>query len=105
MIKQPVLYLMAVILSVQPLYAADAPLTLDEALEVSVGNHPQVAEARENLHGAEARSGLALAGYYPQVTIAADWNRGRTFFAAQENIKTTETASAAIYLKQTFYDF
>ncbi|MFA7405925.1 MAG: TolC family protein [Pelobacteraceae bacterium] len=88
----------------QPLYAAPA-LTLDEALELALINHPQVIEAVENQRGAEARSGQSRAGYYPQVTIAADWNRGRSFIAAQESIRTTEANSAAVYLKQTIYDF
>jgi outer membrane protein TolC len=70
-----------------------------------LNNHPQVVEAKSNLLGTEARNGLALANYYPQVNFAADWNKGRTYFAAQENIKTTEVNTAALYVKQTIYDF
>jgi len=102
--KPFVLFLMAFILIAQPLYAA-ALLTLDEALEVAMSNHPQVIEAKENLYGAEARTGQALADYYPQINFAADWNRSRTYIAALENIKTTEVNSAGLYLKQTIYDF
>lgn len=99
-----VLFLLMAVIAARPLHAA-ALLTLDEALAAARENHPQVAEARENLNGAEARTGLALAGYYPQFSIAADWNRGRTFIAAQESIRTTAMSSAALYLKQTLYDF
>jgi TolC family type I secretion outer membrane protein len=87
-----------------PLYAAST-LTLDEALETARNHHPQVIEAKENLHGAEARSGLALANYYPQISVAADWNKGRSFLTAQESIRSTEVNTAALYLKQTIYDF
>ena len=102
--KLYIFFLIVSFLCVQPLYAA-VPLTLDEALEMSLNNHPHVVEAKENLHSAEARTGLALANYYPQVNFAADWNKGRTYFAAQENIKATEVSSASLYLKQTIYDF
>lgn len=84
---------------------AAPPLTLDEALETARENHPQLIEARENLRGAEARTGLALSNYYPQISIAADWNKGRSFLTAQESIRSTEVNTAALYLKQTIYDF
>lgn len=102
--KPFILFLITSILSAQPLFAAP-PLTLDEALEMAIRSHPQVIEAKENLRGAEARTGLALASYYPQIYFAADWNKGRTYIAAQENIKTTEVNTAALYLKQTIFDF
>jgi TolC family type I secretion outer membrane protein len=84
---------------------AAEPLTLDEALATALKSHPQVIEARENLNGAAARTGQALAAYYPQISFAADWSRGNTFIAAQESIKLLETNSAGLYLKQTIYDF
>jgi len=102
--KPFVLFLIEFILIAQPLYAA-VPLTLDEAMEMAMSNHPQMIEAKENLHSAEARTGMALANYYPQVNFSADWNRGRTYIAVQEINKTTEVNSAALYLKQTIYDF
>jgi outer membrane protein TolC len=98
-----VVVLMAVLVSGKA-YAA-GPLTLDEAVTVALKNHPQAVEARENLNGAEARTGQALANYYPQINIAADWSRGRTFLTPTESIKTTEVQSDALYLKQTIYDF
>jgi outer membrane protein len=98
-----VIVLMAVLVSGK----ADAaePLTLDEAVTVALKNHPQVVEARENLHGAEARTGQALANYYPQISIAADWNKGRIFMTPTESIKAAEVHTDALYLKQTIYDF
>ncbi len=85
-------------------YAAE-PLSLDEALATALKSHPQVIEAKENLKAAEARTGQALANYYPQVSFAADWNKGRSFLTAQESIRQTEVNTDAFYLKQTIYDF
>jgi TolC family type I secretion outer membrane protein len=104
LMKTYLVLLIALLIQTQPLYAASS-LTLDEALASALKNHPQIVEAKENLSGAEARTGQALANYYPQIGIAADWSRGRTFLTALEGIKTTEVNSAQLYLKQTIYDF
>jgi outer membrane protein TolC len=85
-------------------YAAES-LTLDAAVATALKNHPQVVEARENLNGAEARTGQALASYYPQINIAVDWSKGRTFLTPTESIKRTEANVDALYFKQTIYDF
>ncbi|MBF0495205.1 MAG: TolC family protein [Deltaproteobacteria bacterium] len=84
--------------------AAD-PLTLSEAVATAINKHPQVVEARENIAGAAARTGQALANYYPQITVASDWTKGRTFLTALEAIRETETYTEAFYLKQNIYDF
>lgn len=102
--KPVVMCLLILIFSTNTLYAA-IPLTLDEALETAQKNHPLIIEAKEKLNGAEARTGQALANYYPQINIAADWGKGRTFLTALENIKTTEVTTTALYLKQAIYDF
>ncbi|MBL0226099.1 MAG: TolC family protein [Geobacteraceae bacterium] len=102
--KRFVFVLLALLTSTQPLYAA-ADLTLDEALGTALKNHPQVIEARENLNGAEAKTGQALANYYPQINLTADWIRGQTYFPAQETIKISETNTASLNMKQTIYDF
>jgi len=102
--KLPLLCLLFALLTTPPLYGAE-PLTLDEALRISLKNHPQMVEARENLLGAEARTGQAVAHYYPQVSIVADWSKGRSFLTALEETKETEVYTGALYLKQTIYDF
>lgn len=102
--KRFALAILALLISAPPLWAA-APLTLDEALAMALKQHPQVVGAKENLHGAEARTGQALAGYYPQISIAADWSKGRTFLTPLESIKTTEANIEGVYLKQTIFDF
>ena len=102
--KRIALLLLATLLPAQALHASPS-LTLDQALTTAQKNHPQIIEARENLNGAQARTGQASAGYYPQVSIAADWSRGRSFLTALESIKMTEVHTEAVYLKQTIYDF
>ena len=82
--KRFVFVLFALLTSTQPLYAA-ADLTLDEALATALKNHPQVVEAKENLNGAEARTGQALANYYPQISLSADWIRGQTLLSGPGN--------------------
>jgi outer membrane protein TolC len=95
---------LALLLTAQSLYAAE-PLTLDEAIRTAVETHPQVIEAKETLVGAEARTGLAFANYYPQVSFSADWIRGETFFPAQEVSKLVEINMVGLFLKQNIYDF
>lgn len=95
---------LTILFSVQPLFAANV-LTIDEAIETALKSHPQLIEARQNLNSAEARTGQALSSYYPQISIAADWNKGRTFLTPTESIKSTEVQTDSIYLKQTIYDF
>lgn len=95
---------LALLLTAPSLYAAE-PLTLDEAIRTAVETHPQVIEAQETLIGAEARTGLAFANYYPQVSFSADWIRGETFFPAQGDSKLVETNVVGLFLKQNIYDF
>jgi outer membrane protein len=102
--KQFVLLLLVLLVPTQPLYAAPS-LTLDEALTTALKNHPQIIEAKENLNGTGARTGQASANYYPQISITADWSRGRAYLTALQNVKTTEVNTGALNLKQTIYDF
>ncbi|GFO53591.1 protein CyaE [Geomonas sp. Red276] len=85
-------------------YASEL-LTLDEAVTTSLKNHPQVVEAKANLQGAEARTGQALASYYPQINISSDWSKGRSFFTVKESVMNADVTTDALYLKQTIYDF
>lgn len=102
--KRFALILLVFLIPTQPAHA-ESSLTLDEALTTALKNHPQILEAGENLNGAEARAGQAMANYYPQISIAADWNRGSSYLTVLQNIRTTEVNSTALYLKQTIYDF
>jgi len=91
------LLLLTLLSTSQPLYAA-APLTVGEAVTAALKNHPQITETRENLNGAEARTIQALANYYPQVSIVADWSKGRSFLTPLESIRQTEVNSETLCL-------
>lgn len=80
-------------------------LTLGEALRTALENHPRLVEARENLNGAEAVTGQALANYYPRLSIEADWSRGRSFLLQTETTRDTEVHADTLQLRQTIYDF
>lgn len=84
-------------------YAAES-LTLEEAMTTALKSHPQVIMAQEAVNGAEARTGIVHANYYPQISIIADWSRGRFFLTPLESIKQTEVQTNALYLQQTIYD-
>lgn len=98
------LVLLMLTVSAPPLWAAPS-LSLDEALATALKNHPQLIAAKENLNAAEARTGQALAKYYPQISIAADWNRDRSFFGPLGRVVQTEVNTEALYLRQNIYDF
>lgn len=102
--KRFVLIVFALLVPTQLLHAADT-LSLEEALTTALKNHPQLIEAKENLRGAEARTGQSLASYYPQISLAADWSKGRNFMTAVESIREVDVHTDALYLKQTIYDF
>ncbi len=84
---------------------AEEPLSLDEAVATALKNHPQILEAKANLAGAEARSGQALAGYYPQVRISSDWSKGRSYFPVKQSTLESDVTTATLSASQTIYDF
>ena len=96
--------LLALLAFAPPAHAA-APLTMEEALAIAQQKHPQLAEAKEGLSGAEARAGRASSGYYPQISLVGDWSKGRSYLAALERVRGTEVDSATLQVRQTLYDF
>ncbi len=86
------------------LHAAEL-LTMDEAVATALKSHPLTIEANENVTAAEARSGQAVASYYPTIAIAADWSKGHSYLTPLESVKATEVHTDALYLRQTIYDF
>ncbi len=81
------------------------PLTLAEALTTANKNHPQIEEAAASLSATEARLGQAKANYWPQINLAADWNKGDTFLTALGGIKETEVSTTSVVVRQNIYDF
>jgi outer membrane protein TolC len=82
-------------------------LTLERAVAEGLMNHPLAAEARATADAAQAHSGHASAAYYPQISVAADWTKSRAFYPILGTgmAKESEVNTAAVYLRQTFYDF
>jgi outer membrane protein TolC len=82
-------------------------LTLEAAVAEALKNQPLAAEAHAAADGARARSGQASAAYYPQISVAADWTKSRAYYPilGAGAAKEAEVNSAAVYLKQTLYDF
>lgn len=102
--KKTLLFLILAVFFTGPAMAAE-PLTLGEALKTADKNHPQIEEAAANLSATEARLGQAKANYWPQINLAADWNKGDTFLTALGGIRETEVATALVVVRQNLYDF
>ncbi|HLA39592.1 MAG TPA: TolC family protein, partial [Candidatus Glassbacteria bacterium] len=102
--RKPFLFAMLSLLLTGQARAAE-PLTLAEVLATADKNHPQIAEAAANLSATEARLGQAKANYWPQINLAADWNKGDTFLTALGGIKETEVATTSVVVRQNLYDF
>jgi outer membrane protein TolC len=101
--KTIVFLLLSIILTAQA--HATEPLTLAAALAIADKNHPQIEEAASNLAATEARLGQAKANYWPQINLAADWNKGDTFLTALGGIKETEVSTTSVVVRQNIYDF
>ena len=102
--KRTLLFLMLSVFLTGPARAAE-PLTLAEALTTADKNHPQIEEAAANLSATAAKLGQAKANYWPQVNLAADWNKGDTFLTALGGIKETEVSTTTVVVRQNLYDF
>lgn len=102
--KKTLFFLMLPLFFAGPAMAAE-PLTLAEALATADKNHPQIAEAAANLSATEAKLGQTKANYWPQINLAADWNKGDTFLTALGGIKETEVATTSVVVRQNIYDF
>lgn len=102
--KKTLLFFMLSVFLTGPARAAE-PLTLAEALTTADRNHPQIEEAAANLSATAAKLGQAKANYWPQVNLAADWNKGDTFLTALGGIKETEVSTTTVVVRQNLYDF
>lgn len=102
--KKMLLLLVLSISFTGPAGAAE-PLSLAEALKIADKNHPQIEEAAANLTITEARLGQTTANYWPQINLAADWNKGDAFLTALGGIKETEVSTTSVVVRQNIYDF
>lgn len=102
--KKTLLALLLALLYAAPAMAAE-PLTLAEALATAKKNHPQIEEAAASLSASDARLGQAMANYWPQINLAADWTKGDTYLTTLGAIRETEISSTAVVVRQNIYDF
>lgn len=102
--KKTLLALLLALLCATPATAAE-PLTLAEALATAKKNHPQIEEAAATLSASDARLGQAMANYWPQINLAADWTKGDTYLTTLGAIRETEISSTAVVVRQNIYDF
>ncbi|MHB1014044.1 MAG: TolC family protein [Desulfurivibrionaceae bacterium] len=102
--KKTLLFFMLSVFLTGPARAAE-PLTLAEALTTADKNQPQIEEAAANLSATAAKLGQAKASYWPQINLAADWNKGDTFIANLGAIMKTEVSATTVVVRQNLYDF
>jgi len=102
--KKTLLALLLALLCAPPATATES-LTLAEALATAKKNHPQIEEAAANLTASDARLGQAMANYWPQISLAADWTKGDTYLTTLGAIRETEISSTAVVVRQNIYDF
>lgn len=102
--KKTLLALLLTLLCGSAAMAAE-PLTLAEALATAKKNHPQIEEAAASLTASDARLGQAMANYWPQINLAADWTKGDTYLTTLGGIRETEVSSTAVVVRQNIYDF
>lgn len=102
--KKTLLCITLFVIIAGPAMAAE-PLTLNEALATAKKNHPQIDEAAANLTATDARLGQAMANYWPQINLAADWTKGDSYLTALGGIRETEVSSTAVVIRQNIYDF
>lgn len=63
-------------------------LTLDQAVQIALKEHPAVKQARENLGASRAAIGVARAAYFPQVSFAWNYFYGNAFTTTQSAFRT-----------------
>jgi len=76
MIRRPATYLLVVALGLAAPAAAQAPLTLTEAITRARARNPDAGSAAAAEREAAERVAQARAGYWPRVDVAESWQRG-----------------------------
>jgi outer membrane protein TolC len=56
--------------------AAQAPLTVDAAVQAAIGHNASLRTARAGLDEAAARTTEARSGFYPRLSVSEAWQRG-----------------------------
>lgn len=85
--------------------APSAPLTLEEAVNLAMINHPRIVAAKETVQAAEANYGGSFSPYYPQVS--GTWNYRRTTSSGTTTSTPTpfDFYAGSLSFTQNIYDF
>ncbi len=76
-----------------PVAAAEAkPITLSEAIDTAIRNHPSIAIGDENVLVAESKIGQARAGYLPHVDATASYTR----YGFPDSVSSTSSGGSSI---------
>lgn len=81
------------------------PLTLSELVDVALENNPSTRQAWWNAHRAAAALGSAKSSYYPQISVDANVNHGRTFKFINGPEANYTIVGADLFLTMLLYDF
>lgn len=76
MLRRPATYLLVAALGLAAPAAAQAPLTLTEAIARARAHNPEVGSSAAGEREAAQRVTQARAGYWPRVDVAESWQRG-----------------------------
>jgi outer membrane protein len=99
---------------------AGGSLTLKQAINIALREHPSIKQSRENMAAARYNIGVARAGYLPQVNFVSNYYYGNAFASAARkpltaatggtisSVSTAETTNYYFYqfqANQLLYDF
>lgn len=80
-------------------------LTLADAIDIALKNHPTVRQASEAVKAAAARVGQAESAYYPQLSLDAGYSKYDSFQPNFDKRFKAEPYTAGVNLSQNIYDF
>ena len=71
---------------------AGGSLTLKQAIDIALGEHPTIKQSRENVAAARYNIGVARAAYLPQVNFVANYYYGNAFPGSSNKPGTSGTS-------------
>jgi outer membrane protein len=97
--------------AVQPLAAQTADpqagnvLTLDEAIQIALDNHPSIKASRERIGAQQAVLGQQMSAYYPTINMSNFYHTGTQTAGAPTTNRATERYQSQANLAMTLYNF
>jgi outer membrane protein len=97
--------------AVQPLAAQTADpqagnvLTLDEAIQIGLDNHPSIRASRERIGAQQAVLGQQMSAYYPAINLSNFYQTGTQTAGAPTTSRAHERYQSQANLAMTLYNF